>query len=136
MAIKILPEIFSRDPQHVQRFEREAKLLASLNHPNIAAIYGFDDANGTRFLVMEYVEGDTLASIDATTSPSRAWRLFFEFFARRTGQALWFVWLTMLVMGQHVRHTLPSLKHDVVAAIRADFTRPGRHHSRIVDSEC
>ena len=62
VAIKVLPESMTRDPERVARFEREAKLLASLNHPNIAAIYGFDDSNGTRFLVMEYVEGETLGS--------------------------------------------------------------------------
>ncbi|MGD2109349.1 MAG: protein kinase [Phycisphaerae bacterium] len=61
VAIKVLPATMTRDPERVARFEREAKLLASLNHPNIAAIYGFDDSDGTRFLVMEYVEGQTLA---------------------------------------------------------------------------
>ena len=60
VAIKVLPETMTRDVERVARFEREAKLLASLNHPNIAAIHGFDDADGTRFLVMEYVEGETL----------------------------------------------------------------------------
>ena len=62
VAVKVLPDLFSRDPERVARFEREAKLLASLNHPHIAAIHGFDDADGTRFLVMEYVEGETLGS--------------------------------------------------------------------------
>jgi len=62
VAIKVLPETMTRDIERVARFEREAKLLASLNHPNIAAIHGFDDSDGTRFLVMEYVEGDTLGS--------------------------------------------------------------------------
>jgi len=62
VAIKVLPETMTRDPERVARFEREAKLLASLNHPNIAAIHGFDDSDGTRFLVMEYVEGETLGS--------------------------------------------------------------------------
>ena len=62
VAIKVLPELLTRDKERVARFEREAKLLASLNHPNIAAIYGFDDSDGTRFLVMEYVEGETLGS--------------------------------------------------------------------------
>ena len=61
VAIKVLPDILTRDAERVARFEREAKLLASLNHPNIAAIHGFDDSDGTRFLVMEYVEGETLA---------------------------------------------------------------------------
>ena len=62
VAIKVLPESMTRDKERVARFEREAKLLASLNHPNIAAIHGFDDSDGTRFLVMEYVEGETLGS--------------------------------------------------------------------------
>jgi len=62
VAIKVLPETMTRDIERVARFEREAKLLASLNHPNIAAIHGFDSSDGTRFLVMEYVEGETLAS--------------------------------------------------------------------------
>ncbi len=61
VAIKVLPEAFSREAERVARFQREAKLLASLNHPNIAAIHGFDESDGTRFLVMEYVEGETLA---------------------------------------------------------------------------
>ncbi len=60
VAIKVLSESMTRDQERVARFEREAKLLASLNHPNIAVIHGFDDSEGTRFLVMEYVEGETL----------------------------------------------------------------------------
>ena len=62
VAIKVLPEMLTRDHERVARFEREAKLLASLNHPNIAAIHGFDESDGTQFLVMEYVEGETLGS--------------------------------------------------------------------------
>src|SRR6516165_2502645 len=61
VAIKILPDEFSRDPARVTRFQREAEVLASLNHPNIAAIYDLEDANDTRFLVLELVEGETLA---------------------------------------------------------------------------
>src|SRR5512136_2983579 len=61
VAIKVLPEIFSGDPERMARFEREAKLLASLNHPNIATIHGLEQAEGMRFLVMELVEGETLA---------------------------------------------------------------------------
>ena len=61
VAIKVLPDIFSGDPERMARFEREAKLLASLNHPNIAAIYGLEQAEGRRFLVLELVEGETLA---------------------------------------------------------------------------
>ena len=60
VAIKVLPEMFSCDPERVQRFQREAKVLASLNHSNIAAIYGFEEADRKNFLVMELVEGDTL----------------------------------------------------------------------------
>ena len=61
VAIKVLPEQFTKDPQRLARFEREAKLLASLNHPNIAALYGFEKADDVRFLAMELVEGETLA---------------------------------------------------------------------------
>src|SRR5262249_28697583 len=61
VAIKILPEEFSRDADRVSRFQREAEVLASLNHPNIAAIYDLQEAEGSRFLVLELVEGETLA---------------------------------------------------------------------------
>src|SRR5215475_5201738 len=61
VAIKILPDEFSRDPDRVSRFQREAEVLASLNHPNIAAIYDLQEANAIRFLIMELVEGETLA---------------------------------------------------------------------------
>ena len=60
VAIKVLPEEFARDSDRVARFQREAKLLASLNHPNIAAIHGLEESDGTHFLVMELIEGDTL----------------------------------------------------------------------------
>ncbi len=61
VAIKILPDEFSRDPERLARFQREAEVLASLNHPNIAAIYDVDEANSSRFLVLEFVGGETLA---------------------------------------------------------------------------
>jgi serine/threonine-protein kinase len=61
VAIKILPDEFSRDPARVGRFQREAEVLASLNHPNIAAIYDLQEADGVQFLVLELVEGETLA---------------------------------------------------------------------------
>ena len=61
VALKILSERLTHDPSRLVRFEREARLLASLNHPNIAAIYGFEEANGQRFLVLELVEGEDLA---------------------------------------------------------------------------
>src|SRR5438093_12747186 len=57
VAIKVLPDLFASDPERLARFEREAQVLASLNHPNIAAIYGVEDGA----LVMELVEGETLA---------------------------------------------------------------------------
>ena len=61
VAIKILPEAFAGDPERLARFEREAKVLASLNHPNIAAIYGLEKSGDQRALVLELVEGPTLA---------------------------------------------------------------------------
>jgi len=60
VAIKVLPEQFTKDPQRLARFEREAKLLASLNHPNIAAIHSFEHADDIHFLVLELVPGETL----------------------------------------------------------------------------
>ena len=65
VAIKVLPAGFSDDPQRLARFEREAQVLASLNHPNIAAIYGLEEGQGTRALVMELVEGDDLSALIA-----------------------------------------------------------------------
>ena len=61
VAIKVLPKEFAADEERVARFEREAKLLASLNHPNIASIYGLEDSDGVTALVLELVEGPTLA---------------------------------------------------------------------------
>ena len=61
VALKILPEAFSADPDRLARFQREAQVLASLNHPNIAAIHGLEESEGTRALVLELVEGPTLA---------------------------------------------------------------------------
>ncbi len=61
VAVKVLPDAFLADPDRVPRFEREAKVLAALNHPNIAALYGMEEAEGRHFLVMELVEGETLA---------------------------------------------------------------------------
>ena len=60
VALKVLPEEFARDADRMARFEREAHLLASLNHPNIAAIHGLEEKDGVRCLVMELVEGETL----------------------------------------------------------------------------
>ncbi len=63
VAIKVLPDNFAADPERLTRFEREAHVLASLNHAGIASIYGLEEASGTRFLVLELVEGETLASV-------------------------------------------------------------------------
>ncbi len=61
VAIKVLPEPFTEDPQRLARFKGEAQLLAQLNHPNIAAIHSFEHSDGIPFLVLEWVEGETLA---------------------------------------------------------------------------
>src|SRR5580765_6163824 len=70
VALKILPDAFAADADRLARFKREAHVLASLNHPNIAAIYGFEDASGVHALVMELVDGQTLAErLDAGPIP-------------------------------------------------------------------
>jgi Tol biopolymer transport system component len=69
VAVKILPEAFALDPDRLARFEREAKVLASLNHPHITALHGMEESGGRHFLVMELVEGETLA--DAISERAR-----------------------------------------------------------------
>lgn len=69
VAIKTLPKEFSEDPERLSRFRREARVLASLNHPNIAAIYGLDESAGVNFLILELVEGETLAERLKRTGP-------------------------------------------------------------------
>ena len=59
VAIKVLPEAFSKDKERLTRFEREARVLASLNHPNLAAIYGLEESEGVHFLVLELIPGET-----------------------------------------------------------------------------
>ena len=61
VALKILPDTFANDRERLARFRREAQVLASLNHPHIGAIYGLEESNGIRALVLELVEGPTLA---------------------------------------------------------------------------
>ena len=61
VALKVLPDAFASDPDRLARFQREAQVLASLNHPNIAHIYGLEESDGVHALVMELVEGPTLA---------------------------------------------------------------------------
>ena len=69
VAIKVLPDLFAQVPERVARFSREARMLAALNHPNIAAIHGFEEADGITALVLELVEGPTLAErIEQVTS--------------------------------------------------------------------
>lgn len=67
VALKVLPELLAGDPDRLARFRREAQVLASLNHPNIAAIHGFEDSGQTHALVMELVEGPTLADLITST---------------------------------------------------------------------
>jgi serine/threonine-protein kinase len=69
VAIKVLPEQFARDPERLARFQREAKLLASLNHPNIATIHGLEQSGSTHYLVMELVPGETLRDRIAREGP-------------------------------------------------------------------
>jgi Tol biopolymer transport system component/tRNA A-37 threonylcarbamoyl transferase component Bud32 len=69
VAVKVLPEQFARDPERLARFQREAKLLAALNHPNIAAIYGLEQSDSTHYLVMELVLGETLRERVAGEKP-------------------------------------------------------------------
>src|SRR5271167_965370 len=61
VAIKVLPEAVAHDAERLARFQREAKMLAALNHPNIATIYGLEQSGATHYLVMELVPGQTLA---------------------------------------------------------------------------
>ncbi len=61
VAIKVLPSALAADPERLARFQREAEVLASLNHPNIAQIHGLEESEGIKALVMELVEGPTLA---------------------------------------------------------------------------
>ncbi len=62
VAIKSLPQAFASDPERRARFEREARLVAALNHPNIAGIHGLEDVEGTQYLVLEFVDGETLSA--------------------------------------------------------------------------
>src|SRR5215831_11051914 len=61
VAVKILPPAFANDPDRLARFKREAQVLASLNHPHIGAIYGFEDSGSVHALILEFVDGPTLA---------------------------------------------------------------------------
>jgi serine/threonine protein kinase len=69
VAIKVLPEAFAHDSDRLARFQREAKMLAALNHPNIATIHGLEESNGAHYLVMELVSGETLRERLASEDP-------------------------------------------------------------------
>ena len=84
IALKVLPEAFGQDAARVSRFEREARLLASVNHPGIAAIYGAEESGETRYLVLELVPGDTLTErLRGAIAPAEALRI-----ARQIAEAL------------------------------------------------
>ena len=70
VAVKMLSPELSGDDEHLERFEREAQLLAAVNHPGIAAIYGIEESGGGRYLVLELVPGETLAERLAVGAPS------------------------------------------------------------------
>src|SRR5262245_31320152 len=76
VALKVLPEAFAQDPDRLARFQREAELLATLNHPNIAAIFSIEDSDRVRFMTMELVDGRTLDRIIPEAAVSTA--LFFD----------------------------------------------------------
>jgi len=75
VAVKVLSASLAADPQRLARFQREAQMLAALNHPNIAAIHGLEESSGTPALVMELVEGPTLAQRIADGGISEILRL-------------------------------------------------------------
>jgi serine/threonine protein kinase len=72
VAIKALPAAFAADPDRLARFEREARLLASLQHPNVAGIYGLEDIDGHRYLVLEYIEGQKRSRTTSCVDPCRS----------------------------------------------------------------
>jgi hypothetical protein len=72
VALKILPDAFADDPDRLARFQREAQVLASLNHPNIGGIHGLEESDGVKALVLELVEGPTLARTAAATGEGLA----------------------------------------------------------------
>ena len=74
IAIKTLPPELAHDPAALARFEREARFLAALNHPNIASIYGIEEHEGERFLILEFVPGETLDTLLARGPLSRSSR--------------------------------------------------------------
>ncbi|MEO1129514.1 MAG: protein kinase [Planctomycetota bacterium] len=78
VAIKALPAELASDPSRLERFEREAKTLASLNHPNLAGIHGVEEQDGAKYLVLEYVDGTGLTRCQAATVADRSPRFAFR----------------------------------------------------------
>ena len=80
VALKVLPDLLASDPDRLARFQREAKLLASLNHPGIASIYGFEESDGVQALVLELVERPTLAEriAEGPISPDEALAIAYQ----------------------------------------------------------
>ena len=76
VAIKVLPAAVAQDPERLARFEREARSLAALNHPNIVTIYSVEEVDGSRFLAMELVEGETPRHRSSRRAASRSPRFF------------------------------------------------------------
>ncbi len=103
VALKVLPEAFTSDPDRLARFGREAKVLASLNHPNIGSIYGLEEAEGVKALVLELVEGPTLAD------PAR---LAVAIFAITSGL------ITQRLLGR----TIDDTQHDADFAVELIWT--------------
>jgi serine/threonine protein kinase len=73
VALKVLPDSFRHDPERLARFRREARVLASLNHPNIGGSYGLEEADGEQALVLELIEGPTLAESRHEPTPASSW---------------------------------------------------------------
>jgi len=93
VAVKVLPGKFAHDPERRARFQREARLLASLNHPNIATLYGLEEACTSFYLIMEFIPGQTLAERLETGGyqserPSRSLARWPKLWPPRTGKAL------------------------------------------------
>jgi hypothetical protein len=83
VALKVLFDVFTADPERLARFKREAQVLASLNHPNIGAIYGLEDSDGVQALVLELVEGPTLAAAHPGTTGQHRGRVLLAGSTRR-----------------------------------------------------
>jgi len=113
VAIKVLPDLFANDPERLARFQREAQVLASLNHPNIAHIQGLEDSGGVRALVMELVEGPTLA--DRIAEGAIPWAEALPI-ARQIAEAL------EAAHEQGIIHSLPYV--NLFMAVRSFTTSP------------